>query len=526
MAGRIPLEKAQLISTANPRHCHPNEDQMKRHLLRLLVAGSLAFGLAAPSWASGTLNVAIGSNLNTLDPNVVRIGEEYVFNGLVYSGLVRFDANGRLQPDLATSWTTSGDLKKWTFQLRHDVKFHSGREMEAEDVVATVNRILDKATGSTARGNLAMVSDVKATGKYSVDFTLSQPYAGFADLFAEHQMRIVPREKIGTLGAQPDGTGPFKFESYTPGDRVVLVKNPNYYQPGEPKLDKVVLRIIPEMAAQVVALRSEDIDLAWNISPEMVSLLKPESSIAIDTVATGSWEGLIMNNNTKPFDDVRVRKAVAAAIDKQALVDAVLLGQGTTTLSPIPSSSPYFNSDIKIGPADPALAKKLLAEAGYPNGFEIALYLPIGRPTRERAGIVASEALRAVGIKVNLQRVPWDQFNKEIEGKAPFYADGFFSRATVDTALYPFYHSSGNWNDGLWHYKNAEVDRLLDQARSTANEEERTKLYKQFQAVIQDDVPSVIAYNLNHTNAVNKKVSGFKSSPMQLLNLASVSNAR
>ncbi|MEP6939455.1 MAG: ABC transporter substrate-binding protein [Rudaea sp.] len=496
---------------------------MKRYLLRLLVATSFSLGLAATAFAAGILNIAIGSSLNTLDPNVVRIGEEYVFNGLVYNGLVRIDANGRIQPDLATSWVASSDLKKWTFQLRHGVKFHSGREMEADDVVAMINRVLDKAAGSTARGNLSMVTETKAIGKYSVEFTLGQPYAGFPDLFAEHQMKVVPRDKIGSLGVLPDGTGPFKFVSYTPGDRVVLAKNPTYYQPGEPKLDGVVLRIIPETAAQIVALRSGEIEIAWNVSPEMVSLLKSEPSIAIDTVATGAWEGLIMNNTTKPFDDPRVRKAVAAAIDKQTLVDAVLLGRGTTTLSPIPSNSVYFNSDIKIGPADITAAKKLLSEAGYPNGFETSLYLPIGRPTRERLGIVASEALKAVGIKVTLQRVPWDQFNKEIEGKAPFYADGFFSRSTIDTSLYPFYHSSGSWNSGLWHYKNADVDRLLDEARATASEPERVKLYKQFQAAIQADVPSVIAYNVNHTNAVNKKVVGFRSSPLLLLNLSSVS---
>ena len=496
---------------------------MKRQCMRLLFMAALALGMTGASWAAGTLTVAIGSSLNTLDPNVVRIGEEYVFNGLVYSGLVRLDANGEPQPDLATRWSTSPDLKKWTFELRHGVKFHSGREMEAADVVAMVKRVLDKATGSTARGNLAMVSDVSANGKYTVEFTLSQPYAGFADLFAEHQMKVAPREAFATLATKPDGTGPFKFESYTPGDRVVLVRNPDYYVKGEPKLDKVVLRIIPETAAQVVALRTGEIDLAWNVPPEMVSLLKSEPSIAIDTVATGAWDGLIMNNTSKPFNDPRVRKAVATALDKQALVDAVLLGRGTVTLSPIPASSQYFNSDIKPSRADPAAAKKLLAEAGYPDGFETTLYLPIGRPTRERLGIVASEALKAAGIKVNLQRVPWDQFNKEIEGKAPFYADGFFSRSTVDTALYPFYHSSGNWNEGLWHYKNAEVDRLLDQARATADPAERIKLYKQFQAAIQVDVPSVIAYNVNHTNAVNKKVHGFKSSPLLLLNLAPVS---
>lgn len=495
---------------------------MRKTVLGAMAGAAFALGHIGTAAAESRLNVAISSNLNTLDPNIVRFGEEYVYNGLVFNGLVRFGADGKLEPDLATAWTASDDLKTWTFELRQGVKFHSGKDLEATDVVATINHIMDKAVGSTARTNLSMVGGVKALDKYKVEFTLTQPYAGFADLFAEHQMRIAPADKIGKMGANPDGTGPFKLESYTPGDRLILVKNPAYFRPGLPHLDKVVLRIIPEMAAQIVALRSGDIDLAWNIPPEAVSLLQSESGIKIDSTPTGAWDGIIMNNQVKPFDDVKVRQAVATALDKRTLVDAVLFGQGTTTLTPIPASSPYFYKDMKVGAADPEKAKKLLAEAGYPDGFDITMHLPIGRPTRERLGVVAAEMLKAANIRVKLQRVPWDQFNKEIEGKAAFYADGFFSRSTVDTSIYPFYHSAGSWNAGLWHYKNAEVDKLLDQARMTKDENARQTLYWQFQAAVEKDVPSLIAYNQNHTSAVSAKVSGFKSSPLLLLNLENV----
>lgn len=495
---------------------------MRRKILCALAGLALALGSTGTAMAQGTLNIAIASNLNTLDPNIVRIGEEYVYNGLVFNGLVRLGEDGKLEPDLAVSWKASDDLKTWTFELRQGVKFHGGKDFEAADVVAMINHVMDKAVGSTARTNLSMVGDVKALDQHTVEFTLTQPYAGFADLFAEHQMRIAPADKIGKMGAEPDGTGPFKLESYTPGDRLVLVKNPNYFRSILPHVDKVVLRIIPEMAAQVVALRSGDIDLAWNIPPEAVSLLQSETGIKIDSTPTGAWDGVIMNNQVKPFDDVRVRQAVAAAIDKRALVDAVLFGQGTTTLTPIPASSPYFYKDMTTSAADPEKAKKLLAEAGYADGFDITMYLPIGRPTRERLGVVAAEMLKAANIRVQLQRVPWDQFNKEIEGKAALYADGFFSRSTVDTSIYPFYHSTGSWNAGLWHYHNAEVDKLLDQARMTKDETERQTLYRQFQAAVEVDVPSLIAYNQNHTNAVGAKVSGFKSSPLLLLNLENV----
>ena len=168
---------------------------------------ALALGSLGTAAAESKLNVAISSNLNTLDPNIVRIGEEYVYNGLVFNGLVRLDADGKLEPDLATAWDASDDLKTWTFKLRQGVKFHSGKGFEAADVVATVDHIMDKATGSTARTNLSMVGDVKALDKYTVEFTLTQPYAGFADLFAEHQMRIAPADKIGKMGPSLTGQG-------------------------------------------------------------------------------------------------------------------------------------------------------------------------------------------------------------------------------------------------------------------------------------------------------------------------------
>jgi peptide/nickel transport system substrate-binding protein len=167
-------------------------------------------------------------------------------------------------------------------------------------------------------------------------------------------------------------------------------------------------------------------------------------------------------------------------------------------------------------------AKKLLAEAGYPDGFSTTLYLPSGRPTRERVGIASREFLAQIGIKVDLQRVPWDKFVKEIEGKAAFFADGFFSRPTIDTSVYPWFHSGGSWNNQLWHYKNAEVDKVLDAARAARTEDERTKLYKKFQELVEADPPAAIAYVQNHINALRKNVKGFKSSPMMWLDLRQV----
>lgn len=466
-----------------------------------------------------TLTVAIPSNLNTLDPAKTKLGEEYIATYLIFSGVTDLDRSGKAVPDLAESWTSSDDQKTWTFKLRPGVKFHDGRPLEAADVKATIERVMDKATASTARVNFDIVTGIEAPDPATVRFTLKIPYSGFAEILADRQTRIVPRDKFDTIATHPIGTGPFKFVQYRPSDRVELAKNPDYYVPGTPKLDGVVLRIMPETAAQVSAVQTGEVDLVWNLAPEVVAQFKNNPKLRLDSVATSSWDGLIMNAAQKPFDDIRVRRAVELALDKKALVEIALYGQGSPTHTMIPPGSAYYNSDLPIPAPDVAQAKQLLAAAGFPNGFEITLYVPSGRPTREALGLGAANFLKAVGIAAQIQRVPWDEFVKNIEGKAGFYSDGFYSRPTIDTSIYPFYDSAGSWNTTLWNYKNPKVDAVLDAARGAPSDADRVKLYKQFQVLAVDEPAGVIPYVMNHVNALSDRVRDFHSSPMMWLDL-------
>jgi peptide/nickel transport system substrate-binding protein len=492
---------------------------MRKILIALASAATVTvLSLATPANAQGTLRVALPSNVNTLDPAKTKIGEEYIINFLVYSGLTELDAAGNAKPDLAESWTSSEDQKTWTFKLRKGVKFHDGREFNSEDAKATIARIMEPATGSTARVNFDIVSSIDTPDKYTVIFNLKIPYSGFADILGDRQTRVVPKDKLDTIANSPDGTGPFQLVEFKPGDRIELKKNPNYYVPGTPKLDGIVFRIMPETAARIAAIDTGAVDLVWDLPPEVIDQFKGSTKVVIDSVPTSSWDGLIMNAVQKPFDDVRVRHAISLAIDKKALVELSLFGHGAATHTMIPPSSPYFNDKIPFK-VDVAQAKKLLADAGFPNGFETILYVPSGRPTRERIGVGAAEMLKAIGVKVEIQRVPWDKFVKDIEGKAAFYSDGFYSRPTLDTSIYPWYHSTGSWNSTLWNYKNPEMDKILDAARAAKTDDERAKRYKEFQQLAVDQPAGVIPYVLNHTNAYRSNVKGFKSSPMMWLDL-------
>jgi peptide/nickel transport system substrate-binding protein len=488
-------------------------------LLVALAAATFAVVAGGAALAQGILRVAVPSNANTLDPAKTKIGEEYIINFLVFSGLTEIDASGKVKPDLAESWSASEDQKTWTFKLRPGVKFHNGREVEADDVKVTIERVMDKATGSTARVNFDIVEGIQIVDKHTIRFNLKQPYSGFADIFGDRQVRIVPRDHLDTLASQPIGSGAFKLITFKPGDRFELAKNADYYKPDEPKLDNVLIRIIPERAAQFAALEAGEIDLIWDVPPEVLDQYKNSKNVQLDSVPSSTWDGLIMNAAQKPFDDMRVRQAVHMAIDKKALVEISLFGYGTPTHTMIPATHPYYNKNLPIAAPDVAGAKKLLAEAGHPNGFEVTLFVPSGRPTRERIGLGAAEMLKPLGIKVDLQRVPWDKFVKDIEGKAALYTDGFYSRPTIDTSIYPWYHSNGSWNTILWNYKNPKMDQVLDAARAAKSDEERAKLYMEFQALAVSEPAGVIPYVLNHTNAYGPKVKGFKSHPMMWLDL-------
>ena len=198
-------------------------------------------------------------------------------------------------------------------------------------------------------------------------------------------------------------------------------------------------------------------------------------------------------------------------------------GQGDPTFSPIPPSHPYFNKSLKFNPPDIAKAKKLLADAGFPNGFDVPMQVPQEREQRVRAGVAVRDMARAAGTRINIERAPFASYTANVAGKAQMYVDGYFARPTVDTAIHPFYHSQGSWNKQLWLYKDARVDQLLDDARKTNDEAARKAIFEKFQAIVEETVPGIIAYSAAHVNGVSKKVEGFKSTPMQWLELKSVS---
>lgn len=486
----------------------------------IVAAGSLSTGVRAQGGGGGVLRIVVGTNLRNLDVAKTTLGEEYIYDLLVFNGLTRLKEDLTLEPELAESWTYSDDLKVWTFKLRTGVKFHNGREMVADDVVATFRRILDPATGSAARSGYDMIEAMEAQGKYTVVFRLSYAYGGFADILADRQAKIVPPEGFDTLATHPIGTGPFLFRSYTPGDRLILARNPDYFEPGKPKLDGVELRIIPEMAVRIAALQAGDVDVVWDIAPEAVRTLRENAALRIESIPTPTWDAAVLNCAAPPFDDQRVRVALHLAVPKKDIVEAVLFGEGAPTHSPIPPTHPFFAKDVPIpDQADITQARRLLAAAGHARGLRVPLIVPVGRPVRERLGVTMQQLARPAGFQFEIQRVPFSRYSAEVSGKAPISVNGFFARPTVDSGMFPFLHSQGSWNPRLWNYNEPRVDAALQAARLTGDVETQKGYYQTVQRVLAENPASYFAYTANFACAYRNAVQQVNTHPMRWFDL-------
>jgi peptide/nickel transport system substrate-binding protein len=489
---------------------------------RTLLGSSIALStIGSARAAAPVLRIGISTSLNTLDPLLTTLGDEYIYDNIMFNGLTRMREDLSVEPDLAESWSFTDDLKRWTFRLRRGVKFHNGQELVADDVVATFRRMLDPANSAPARSQYDMVASVSAPDATTVVFELKVPYSGLADVMSDRQVKITPRNAVAQLTTQPIGTGPFKFVSYTPGDRVVMTRNPDYFEPGLPKLDGVELRIIPEMSVKIAALQAGDIDVVWDLPLEQVKPLSAQSGIRAESIPTASWDGAIMNNIIPPFDNLKVRQAFHLAVDKKDVVELTLFGQGVETISPIPPTHPFYAKDVVIPPADPAAARRMLAEAGHPDGITIPIIVPIGRPIRERLGVTLQQLAKPGGFDLQVQRVPYSTYTANVSGKSPLYVDGFFARPTIDTSTFPFLHSGASWNEQLWHYSNPAVDQALEAARQSGDPAVQKSSYIAMQTALAAVPASFFAYAVNFACAYRQGVGGVKTHPMRWFDLRS-----
>jgi peptide/nickel transport system substrate-binding protein len=390
-------------------------DLSRRNLLRLglmggamLLGPSFAVAAGGPSEtpvAGGTLTIGADADPIGLDPTTVTAFSSYDFTGLIYTGLLRWTADMKIEPDLAVSYERPDD-KTYIFKLREGVKFHNGQDFTAEDVKYTFDRILDPATASKLRAQYSGIKAVTVVDPRTVKFELKTTDAAFLNYLATNPDGAIVPKGVENLSTQPVGTGPFVFESYQPNQQFTLTANPNYYEKGLPYLSKVVFKFYKDQATLSSALRSKAIDMTWLKDPKVAALMAKTSPDLVSAPGqTSRTFPIWLNMKAKPLDDIRVRRALSLATDRKACLDTVLGGSGKIGAM-IPESQvggydgvgemPYYKHD-------PAAAKKLLAEAGYPDGIDLGNYIVVAaNPLDVACAQILQQQWQAAGITVKL----------------------------------------------------------------------------------------------------------------------------
>lgn len=468
----------------------------RRDLLAAGAAASLPFTARAADAPvrGGTLRVSVDQSASVLNPLLTRVNPEYLAAELLYSGLTRLAPDMSAEPDLAQSWSSNTDLTEWTFKLRADLTFHDGSACTAKDVAASFATMLDPKTASPARTNIGPVHQVTATDNLTAVFHLATPYADLPVALAYTNAKIIPAAiatgSLDKLSSTAIGTGPFKLVSFEPDRQIVVARNEAYYDRARPYLDRVEVVVYPDHTAEASALIAGDTDLMASADPSQYQRLASSDGVTALRVPSGQFLNVNMGCDQKPFSNVRVRQALALTVDREAMVGFVEQGYGTPG-NDAPMNSAYrFYKDMPLRKPDITAAKRLLADAGYPNGLDLTLIASDTPSTRTPLGVAMREMAKPAGFRIAVQTMPHATYLAQVWKKGNFYVGFYNMQATADAIFSLLYTSNASWNETRWN--SADFDKLVQDARGTTDNARRAELYGQAQALMHDQVPSVI----------------------------------
>ncbi len=499
--------------------------------------------------SGGVLRCALLDDPASLDPAGfneelgIEVGKE------IFDGLVDFDfRTGRIVPAHAEKWDNK-DNRVFTFYLRKGTKFHNGKEVTAEDFRYSLDRLLKRDTaakvgwllenveGAAARmsGQAKETGGIKVIDKYTLEITLAKPDPGFLSKLAYPGAAVVDKETVEkageafrSTGAKPEiivGSGPFKLRQWLPKNVIRLGRNDDYYG-RKAYLDGVEFRVIPSETTTLNEFRAGTLDFTDRVPPGQGSLVEKE--FAGQVIRNGMWDIVFYGFNlAKPplQGNVKLRQALNYAVDREGIIKAVLEGRGVPAGGILPPGMAEYNKDLAGYTYDPAKAAALLTEAGYPKGqglSEIELSYNNNRETNQTIAEAVQAQLKAVGVRIRLKGLPLPEYKQEVwTGKAGFFRLSWSADAMdAGSILYPLFNSRAEAN--LFHYANPEVDRLLEQARATTGQEERTGIYRTAEQKIVEDAPAVWLFHSVTLYLRGKNVHGIRENPMDLVPLNEV----
>jgi peptide/nickel transport system substrate-binding protein len=467
---------------------------------------ALAILLGAPLAAGQTLTTAIGANPPTLDPQLTFNGFSFHVTNQVFETLVRVTPEGDVVPGLATDWSYP-DRTTLRLVLRDGVTFHDGSPFDADAVVASLGRILDPATAAPGRFVLSAIQEVRAVDATTVEIVTDPPFAPLLSHLAHPVAAIVPAALADTLGREPVGTGPFTFVRWVDGSEVVLAANAAYWG-GAPAIDELVVRIIPEVSTQIVELRSGGVDLIVNVPPD--NFLTLQADPAITTGAIDGWGSthLIMNVAHPKLADLRVRQALAHAIDKALITEEMLRGLAKPGVAPIPGTVRYAATLEEPYPYDVEAARALLAEAGVADlQLRLDLYQ---NPDLEAVAQVLQFAFDEIGVDLEIRVQDYSAYTQAVQSDDMELAMTGWGTVTLDAdyTLYAFFHSSEIPTNNTSRWADPEIDALLQRGRDEPGDAVRAEVYAQVQAAAANALPMVTLYYPRFTYAKRPALQG------------------
>ena len=458
---------------------------------------------AGPNYG-GDLVVALPNEPPGLDPTS---GTSAVIDRVVYAniyeGLVKVDSQGQFVPGLATRWEVSEDGLVYTFHLRPGVVFHNGEKFDAQVARWNLERAKAEETTNVHPEYFRGIVRLETPDALTLVVTLKAVDALFIVHMAEGDAVMLPREAHTTAKTAPVGTGPFEFERWMRGDRIEMVRNPTYWDSQLPYLDRVVFRFIGDASAQIAALRAGDIDvIGYLTAPEAAKMLDAEERFKVYAGATTGEVIMSTNNKVKPFDDKRVRQAIAYAIDRQTVIDLAMFGFGTPIGSHWSPTTPYYVDLTAKFAYNPDKAKALLAQAGYPNGFKATIKLPAIYAYSRRAGEVIADMLGKVGIDLKIEIIEWGQ-----------WIDRVFKRKEYQLTMIGHVEA---WDIGIYakpdYYFQYDSETFRDayaKALRAPNEAEKAKWFGRCQEIIAEDAVNGFLFSAPSLPAMKKAVMGW-----------------
>lgn len=499
----------------------------RRRLLQSMGLAGVAAGTAGlwPSWIrasegeprhGGTLRVALPM-ADTIDPLRMSSGGGIAIVQQVGEYLVWAEEDLSLRPVLATDWRAEDGGRRWIFELRRDVRFHNGREMTAEDVVASFRRMVEPDQPSSAAAQLSFLSPegVTAAGRYTVRFDLDRPIGAFPYYTHIYNAVILPADYEGDFADNPVGTGPFRLVRYRPQEGAILERNEDYWDAPRPYLDRVELDLYDGSQPQVLAIQGGEADVMLTAGYIDARPLFDDDDINVLAASTAQHRQLAMRADQPPFEDARVRRAVALALDRPAMVDALLGGKAS--LGNDHPVAPVYPEVLDLRQRERSLerAKRLLSDAGFGNGFPIELH--IGRLAElPEYGVLAQQMLGEIGIDVRLQVEPLNVYYGHWT-EVQFGLTDWVSRPTADQILSVAFTSDAEWNAS--HWRSREFDRLVREFQAEPVQRERSRLATRLGAILNDQVPTAITYFNDGLRPMRRHVRGLPGNMSNYLDL-------